>query len=61
MHKLESILFGIAMILFGIASLMITNFTNWGFFEVVGIVFPFLGLIVSIIGVFDKNEENGDK
>ena len=58
MHKVESILFGIALILFGIASILIAKVTNFGFFEVTGIVFPFLGLISATIGVFDNGEKN---
>ena len=59
MHRVESILFGISLILFGIASILIASYTKWGFFEVVGIIFPFLGLITAVIGVFD-NGGSGD-
>ena len=58
MHRIESILFGIALILFGIASILIANVTQWGFFEIVGIVFPFLGLISAAIGIFDKGDSD---
>ena len=62
MHKIETILFGIAVILFGIASILIYNNTEWGFFEVVGIISPIIGLIISIIGVFwdGKNTDSND-
>lgn len=58
MHKLETIVFGIAVILFGIASILIYNNTEWGFFEVVGIIAPIVGLIISTIGVFEDAKNN---
>ena len=63
MHKTETILFGIAVILFGIASILIYNNTWWGFFEVVGIIAPIVGLIISTIGVFwdAKNNDSDDE
>lgn len=54
MHKIETILFGIALILFGIASMLITGSTNWGLFAILGFISPILGLITAIIGLFDK-------
>ena len=61
MHRIESILLGIALILFGIASILIAIVTHWGFFEVIGILFPFIGLAATIIGVFDKGDsDDGD-
>ena len=61
MHKIESILFGIALILFGIASILIANATHWGFFEVIGIVLPFFGLASAIIGIFDNGGSSDDE
>ncbi|MBO7196525.1 MAG: hypothetical protein J6V80_04270 [Clostridia bacterium] len=62
MHKVETILFGIAILLFGIASLLIYKNTEWGFFEVAGVIAPILGLGISTLGVFyegnsGKNDE----
>ena len=60
MHKVESIHFGIALILFGLASIIIADYTNWQFFELFGVVCPILGIITSIIGLFyeGKNEKD---
>ncbi len=62
MHKIEGILFGIALILFGIASILIADITQWGFFEVLGVICPFLGLASAIIGLFDRggSDSNDD-
>lgn len=54
MHKLETILFGIALILFGIASALIVIITDWGFFDLPAIFMPFIGIAVALIGLFDK-------
>ena len=54
MHKLETILFGIALILFGIASSLIVIITDWGFFDLSAIFMPFIGIAVAVIGLFDK-------
>ena len=58
MHKIETILFGIAILLFGIASLIIYKNTAWGFFEVAGIIAPILGLGVSVVGVFYEGKDD---
>ena len=60
MYKIETILFGIALILFGIASVLIFNNTDWGFFEVAGIVAPILGLVISVVGVFYEVKPNSN-
>lgn len=60
MHKVETILFGIALILFGIASILIYNNTEWGFFEIAGIIAPFLGLGISVVGVLYDGKNNED-
>ena len=54
MHKIETILFGIAIIIFGIASALISLLTNWGFFAPLAIFAPFVGLAVAVIGIFDR-------
>lgn len=62
MHKIEAILCGIAIILFGIASTLIFNNTEWSFFEISGIIAPFLGILISIIGVFyEGKDDNSDE
>ena len=64
MHKIETLLFGIALILFGIASILIFEDNGWSLFGFTGVVSPILGLVVSFIGLFDKdysgNEEKTD-
>ncbi len=54
MHKVQTILFGIALIIFGIASALIAILTDWGFFDLLAIFMPFIGLAVCVIGLFDK-------
>ena len=62
MHKVETILFGIAMILFGIASIIIADYTGFALFELFGVVFPILGIITSFIGLFDGEKiKNNNK
>lgn len=60
MHRIEAILFGMVLILFGIASLLMAGYTDWGFCEVVGIIFPFLGLAAAVIGLFDNGGKDDD-
>lgn len=61
MHKIETILFGISFLLFGIASVLIYNNTEWGFFEITGIICPIIGLLISILGVFYEGKDNDDE
>ena len=61
MHKIETILFGIAIILFGIASAAIVLITDWGIFDLLAVFAPFIGLAVCVIGLFDKGYSKSDK
>ncbi|MBQ8413963.1 MAG: hypothetical protein IJX58_01790 [Clostridia bacterium] len=61
MHKIENILIGIALILFGIASMLIFNYTEWGVFEVFGVISPIVGLIVVIVGAIYEGKTNDPK
>lgn len=54
MHKIETLLFGIVLILFGIAALILANDNGLDIFYIIGTISPLLGLISSIIGLFDK-------
>lgn len=51
MHRIETILGGIALILFGIASMMIAEYTYWGLFELLAVVCPIIGIGFSIFGL----------
>ena len=62
MHKIENILFGIALILFGIAALPLAEYTGWGLFELFAVLCPIGGLGFTIFAMIydgpkDKNEE----
>ena len=62
MHKIENILFGIALILFGIASMLITEYTDWGLFELFAVLCPIVGIVFTIFAMIydgpkDKTEE----
>ena len=61
MQKSENILIGIALILFGIASMLIFNYTEWGVFEVFGVISPIAGLIVVIVGAIYEGKTNDPK
>jgi len=60
MYKVETILLGIALILFGIASMLIAEYTRFRFFEFFAVVAPILGLIISVIGVFYEGKTKND-
>lgn len=62
MHKIENILFGISLILFGIASMLILDYLGGVFFEFTAVICPFLGLGFTIFAMIydgpkDKTEE----
>ena len=63
MHKIETILGGIALILFGIASILLLDYLGGVFFEFTAVICPFLGLGFTIFGLIydgkkdDKTEE----
>ena len=63
MHKIETILGGIALILFGIASMMIAEYTYWGLFEFFAVACPIIGIGFSIFGlIYDgKKEKNNEE
>ena len=54
MHKIETLLFGISLILFGIAALILAADYGLDIFYIIGTVSPLAGLISSIIGLFDN-------
>ena len=59
MHKIETILFGIAIILFGIASALVSNFFYLGgVFEIFAILAPIGGLIICVIGPIGHNKKS---
>ena len=60
MHKVETILFGIALIIFGIASIMIVEYNGWQVFELFGVASPILGIIVSLVGLFYDGKKEKD-
>ena len=62
MHKIENILFGIALILFGIAALPLAEYTGWGLFELFAVLCPIGGIAFTILAMIyngpkDKTEE----
>ena len=61
MHKIENILFGIALILFGIASLLIVGLTEWALFAILGIVAPIIGLIVVVVSCIYEEKSSNSK
>lgn len=62
MQKLKLTLLGIAVILFGISSLLLSGLDlptyHNGIFELLGLFCPFLGLALSIVG-FVRKEDSG--
>lgn len=63
MHKIETILGGIAIILFGIASILLLDYLGGIFFELTAVICPFLGLGLTIFGlIYDgKKEKNNEE
>ena len=60
MHKIETILFGIALILFGIAALIVATDTGLDIAYFIGTISPLAGLTSSIIGLFDNGGKSKD-
>ena len=58
MHKIETLLFGISLILFGIAALILAVYNGLDIFYIIGTVSPLAGLISSIIGLFDNGSKD---
>ena len=58
MHKIETILGGIALILFGIWGYNMAIGTEWLVFSIIAFVAPLLGMAAVICGLFQKNEND---
>lgn len=57
MHKIENILVGIGLILFGIASILLVRLTDWMIFELLGVIAPIIGIIVVIAGAIYEGKD----
>ena len=57
MHKIENILVGIGLILFGIASILLVSLTDWMIFELLGVIAPIIGIIVVIAGAIYEGKD----
>ena len=57
MHKIENILVGIGLILFGIASILLVRHTDWMIFELLGVIAPIIGIIVVIAGAIYEGKD----
>lgn len=51
---MKKILFGIALILFGICCLMIARIAGWVGIDLLGLIFPIAGLAFAAIGLREK-------
>lgn len=51
---MKKILFGIALILFGIYCLMIARIAGWVGIDLLGLIFPIAGLAFAAIGLREK-------
>lgn len=57
MHKIETILGGIALILFGIWGYNMAIGTEWLVFSIIAFVTPVLGMAAVIYGLLQKDEK----
>ena len=57
MHKIETILGGIALILFGIWGYNMAIGTEWLVFSIIAFVTPLLGMAAVIYGLLQKDEK----
>lgn len=58
MHKIETILGGIALILFGIWGYNMAIGTEWLVFSIIAFVTPVLGIATVIFGLLQKDEKS---
>ena len=58
MHKIETILGGIALILFGIWGYNMAIGTEWLVFSIIAFVTPVLGMAAVIFGLLQKDEKS---
>ncbi len=58
MHKIETLLGGIALILFGIWSYHMTIGTEWLLFSILTFATPPIGLAAVIYGLLQKDEKS---
>ncbi len=56
MKGIKKILFGIALILLGFFCVYVSSLGEWGIGEVIGLIFPVIGLGFAIAGLIDKCE-----
>ena len=54
MKKIQTLLYGIALILAGIACLLMESLEHSGIFELAGAILPILGLGVASVGFFSQ-------
>ena len=57
MHKIETILGGIALILFGIWGYNMAIGTEWLVFSIIAFVTPVLGMAAVVYGLLQKDEK----
>ncbi len=57
METIKVILSGIGFILFGISCYLLSMVTDWTLFNTIGIISSFMGLIMILIGMFSKDNE----
>ena len=55
---MKKILFGIALILFGLNMTYVGTISGGGLFEVLGLGCSFVGILLSIVGYFSKSEKS---
>lgn len=57
METIKIILSGMGIILFGISCYLLSMTSNWGLFDTIGIIASFMGLIMILIGMFNRDNE----
>ena len=56
MKSIKKILLGIAIMIFGFGSIYVGALTNWMPAQVIGFFTPIIGLGLSVVGYFDKED-----
>ena len=57
METIKVILSGIGFILFGISCYLLSMAISWKVFDTIGIVTSFMGLIMILVGMFTRDNE----
>lgn len=55
MKSIKKMLLGTAIIIFGLTCMYIANLSSWYLFELAGLLLPFAGMVIVILGYLEEN------